>query len=387
MYKRIFHLLDYISKKSFFLLGPRRTGKSTLLKSFSNENIPIWDLLDGGLYQDLLRDPSLIRKKTLSLPTPPQFIVIDEIQKMPLLLDEVHLMIENYGWRFVLSGSSARALKRKGVNLLAGRAHMLCFHPLVSLELGDDFDLLKALNYGGLPSIYLSDDPQEELHQYAGIYLSEEIAFEGLVRQLPSFARFLEMAALCNGQHISFTNLASDLGIKRTTMLDWFQILKDTLMIFEIPVWQKAQKRKAIQMAKYYFFDVGVVRSLTHASVLQDLKSPDVGLYFEHWVFHELQTSCDYKVHKSLHTWRSTNQFEVDFILDETWAIEVKAKTHITQRDLKGLCALQEEQLCTRYSVVCFAPERLVLENGIEIIPFEQWVKELWHGSPSQAGG
>jgi predicted AAA+ superfamily ATPase len=379
MYNRLFQLSNFIKKNSLFLLGPRRTGKSTLLKSVSSDHVHIWDLLDGGLYQELLLDPTLIRKKTLSQAIPPEFIIIDEIQKMPLLLDEVHLMIENYGWRFVLSGSSARALRRKGVNLLAGRAHMHCFHPFVSKELGADFDLLRALNYGSLPSIYLSDDPKEELHQYVGLYLAEEIAFEGLVRQLPSFARFLEVAALCNGQHISFANLASDTGVKRTTVMDWFQILKDTLMIFEIPVWQKAQKRKAIQMAKYYFFDIGVVRSLTHASELKSLQSPDIGLYFEHWVFHELQTSCDYKIHKSLHTWRSTSQFEVDFILDETWAIEVKAKTHITKQDLKGLNALKEEGLCTRYSVVCFAPHRLILDDGIEVIPFAEWVKELWN--------
>jgi predicted AAA+ superfamily ATPase len=378
MYKRKFELLDIIKKRSIFLLGPRRTGKSTLLKSLPAEACQVWDLLDGGVYQDLLLDPTLIRKKNLNLKVKPDFIVIDEIQKLPLLLDEVHLMIETYGWRFILSGSSARSLKRKGVNLLAGRAHMHCFHPFVASELGEDFNLLQALNYGGLPSIYLSDEPQEELHQYAGVYLAEEIAFEGLVRQLPSFARFLEMAALCNGQHINFTTFASDLGLKRTTVLDWFQILRDTLMIFEVPVWQQSQKRKAIQMSKFYFFDVGLVRSLKRAAKLESLTSPEVGAAFEHWVFHELQTSCDYKIHKSLHTWRSTSQLEVDFILDEEWAIEVKAKSRISSHDCKGLLALKEENLCKRYTIVCFVPSAYTLENGIEVLPFELWVKELW---------
>lgn len=370
-------LTEITENKSIFLLGPRRTGKSTLLKTLSPQ-ASYWNLLDSTIYRSLAVDPSFIRRTVLAMPQRPKLIIIDEIQKLPILLDEVHLMIEEYGFKFILSGSSARALRRKGVNLLAGRAHTYFFHPFTTQELGENFNLLQVLNYGSMPPIYLSQNPAEELNQYVGTYLAEEIAFEGLTRQLPAFSRFLEVAGLCSGQQIHFTTIASDAQVKRSTVVDWFDILKDTLIAHELPMWKIPLKRKAVSTAKFYLFDVGVARSLARASPMTTLQGPEVGAAFEHWIFHELKTSCDYKKHKSLHTWRSASHFEVDFILDETWAIEVKAKTHISQNDLKGLRALKEENVCTRYSVVSLVNQKQIFDDGIEVLPYQEFIQEVW---------
>ena len=206
-YARIHQVSEIIKTKSCFLLGPRQTGKSTLLLS-QLEGAPTWNLLDVGLLLRVSSDPTLIRRQLRAMKPKPAVAVIDEIQKLPILLNEVHLMIEEDHIKFVLTGSSARALKRQGVNLLAGRARMTHLHPFVSLELGDDFDLLKAMNRGLIPSIYLSDDYEQNLADYAGTFLKEEIMAEGLTRNLPAFSRFLEVSAICNGNMINFTNLA-----------------------------------------------------------------------------------------------------------------------------------------------------------------------------------
>ena len=378
--KRKLELFEITEENSIFLLGPRRTGKSTILKSLNtlDENISYWNLLDANIYRSLSGDPSTIRRTVTAQSKKPRIIVIDEIQKLPILLDEVHLMIEDHGLKFILSGSSARALKKKGVNLLAGRAHTYYFHPFSTQELNTQFDLLRVLNFGSLPPVYLSKNPEEELNQYVGTYLAEEIAFEGVTRQLPAFSRFLEVAAHCSGQQIKFETIASDAQVKRSTVVDWFDVLKDTLIANELPMWKATHKRKAVSTAKFYFFDVGVARNLAHASVMKNLQGPEVGVAFEHWIYHELKTSCDYKKHKYLHTWRTESQFEVDFILDETWAIEVKAKTHISSADLKGLRALKEENVCTRYTVVAFVNERQIFEDGIEVLPYLDFIEEIW---------
>lgn len=377
MIKRLLQLDDIYKKKSIFLLGPRRTGKSTLLRELGDQT-SYWNLLNSTVYRDVSADPAFIRRTVMAQQQKPNVVIIDEIQKLPILLDEVHLMIEEHGLKFILSGSSARALRRKGVNLLAGRAHTYYFHPFTAIELGTQFDLLRILNFGSLPPVYLSQDPAEELNQYVGTYLAEEIAYEGVTRQLPAFSRFLEVAALCNGQQIQFTTLASDAQVKRSTVVDWFDVLKDTLIAHELPMWQASRKRKAVSTSKYYFFDIGVARALAHASPIVTLKGPEAGNAFEHWIFQELKTACDYRIQKSLHTWRSTNQFEVDFILNETWAIEVKAKKNITTQDFKGLRALKEENICTRYSVVCFSEQKLLMDDGIEVLPYMDFLKEIF---------
>jgi predicted AAA+ superfamily ATPase len=268
-------------------------------------------------------------------------VVIDEVQRLPVLLDEVHLLIEEHGFRFVLTGSSARALKRKGANLLGGRARIAHLHPFVTCEIGETFDLLRALNHGLLPPIYLGDEPDADLADYAGTYLREEVAAEGLSRNIPGFSRFLEVAALCNGQQINFTTLASDAQVKRTTVVDWYEVLKDTLLVHELPAWTGSRKRKAMSTAKFYFFDVGVARYLAGRGSVTE-RGKDFGDSFEHLVHLELKAACDYRLHSSLEYWRSTSGFEVDFLLDGKIAIEVKAKESVSAQDLKGLRALRE---------------------------------------------
>jgi len=375
-YARQLQLTDFIGKKSCFLFGPRQTGKSTLLRT-QLPQAPTWNLLNASVYRALAADPSLLRHELLALPSKPKCIVIDEVQRIPELLNEVHLMIEEHGFRFVLTGSSARALRRRGVNLLAGRARTLCLHPFTSRELGKDFDLLKALNYGLLPPIYLSDTPETDLDDYVGTYLREEIAAEGLARNIPAFSRFLEIAALCNGQQINFTKMASDAQVKRTTIVDWFDVLRDTLIAHELPAWRESRKRKAVATSKYFLFDIGVARHQAHTGPLHPRSKP-FGDAFGHFIFHELVCSRSYGLYQSVHYWRSTSQFEVDFILDEAIAIEVKSTASIDKDDLKGLRALQEEARMRRYIVVALVdrPQRI---GEIEVLPYSEFLESLWN--------
>lgn len=308
---------------------------------------------------------------------PGEIVVIDEIQKLPQLLDEVHWLIEERKLRFLLTGSSARKLRRGGVNLLGGRARSRTLHPFVGPELGADFDLLKALNWGTLPSIYLSDSPKEDLAAYAGDYLREEIAAEGLTRNVPAFSRFLHVAATCNGQILNVANVANDAQVPKTTVQEYFQILRDTLIGHDLPAFRQTIKRKPTATAKFYLFDIGVARHLQDAGPVKP-RSPDFGGAFESYVFHELRTYIDYKVPGgSLSYWRSSSGFEVDFILNGEVAIEVKGKTAVGDRDLKSLRALREEGVMKQCVLVCLEP-RTRQVDGIEILPFRLFVERLW---------
>ncbi len=259
MYSRSIQLSKIIDKKSVLLLGPRQTGKSTLIKTQLG-SAPIYNLLDAGLYGRLSADPTSLRREVLAMRPSPKVVIIDEVQRLPELMNEAHILIEDHGLKLVLTGSSARALRRKGVNLLGGRARVVHLHPLTSVEIGESFDLLKALNDGLLPAIYGDEDADAQLSDYAGTYLREEVAAEGLTRNLPSFARFLAVAASCNGQIINHTNIASDAAVKRTTVIDYFQVLRDTLLGFDLEPWRGSKKRKAIATSKFYLFDPGVTR-------------------------------------------------------------------------------------------------------------------------------
>lgn len=374
-YARIHQVSEIIKTKSCFLLGPRQTGKSTLLLS-QLEGAPTWNLLDVGLLLRVSSDPTLIRRQLRAMKPKPAVAVIDEIQKLPILLNEVHLMIEEDHIKFVLTGSSARALKRQGVNLLAGRARMTHLHPFVSLELGDDFDLLKAMNRGLIPSIYLSDDYEQNLADYAGTFLKEEIMAEGLTRNLPAFSRFLEVSALCNGNMINFTNLASDAQVKRTTVVDWFDVLKDTLIAHELPAWMLSVKRKAIQTSKYYLFDLGVARHLARAPEVTE-RSKAFGDAFEHFLFLELKAAQSYSKIRELNYWRSASGFEVDFVIDNSIAIEAKGKRNLDGDDFKGLKAIGDEKRIKRRILVCMQEQREE-RNGIEVMPWKDFLKELW---------
>ncbi len=369
---RILDIGALVKNKSYFLFGPRQTGKTSLVEH-SFKNSKVYSLLDSNIYLTLNQRPSRLREE---LTRDDKIVIIDEIQKLPILLDEVHLLIEKLNIKFLLTGSSARKLRRGGVNLLGGRARSQTLHPFIYKELNTTIDLLRVLNYGLIPSIYFSDFPEEDLKAYTGNYLREEIASEGLTRNIPAFSRFLEVAALCNGNIINYTQISSDAQVPKSTVQEYFKILQDTLIAEEVPAWKKTKKRKPVLTSKFYFFDVGVVRHLQHRSQLKE-KSPEMGEAFETYIFHELKSYIDYVSHGSLHYWRSKSNFETDFILNETSAIEVKAKTNIGNRDLKGLLALQEEHLLRHYVVVCLEdrPRKI---NNIQILPWKLFIEKLW---------
>jgi len=374
--ERILDLPALIEKKSHFLFGPRQTGKTSLIHH-TLKRVKVYDLLDTSIYLALSQNPGRIGQE---LTGKDHLVVIDEIQRLPDLLNEVHRLIETRGIRFLLTGSSARKLRRGGVNLLGGRARTKYLHPFTYKELGDKFDLARAIERGLLPSIYFSDDPWADLQAYAGSYLQGEIVAEGATRNLPAFSRFLKVAALCNSQIVNFTNISNDAQVARTTVYEYFEILKDTLILYELPAWRKSKKRKPLASSKYYFFDVGVV------SVLQDRKfrpgTPEFGEAFETYLMHELISYSDYVSGENLSYWRSTSGFEVDFIIGDHTAVEVKAKENLSVSDLKPLRALSEEKKLKRYLCVSLEPRRRRFEDMM-VLPYKDFLEALWNGEYS----
>ncbi len=362
-------------RKSLFLFGPRQTGKTALVRH-ALPSAKIYDLLDGDVFRTLGHRPARLGEE---LEAGDRLVVLDEIQKLPVLLDEVHRLIEQRGVRFVLTGSSARKLRRVGVNLLGGRAPSRTLHPFTYRELGSAFALTRALDRGLLPSIYFSDSPNDDLGAYVGNYLKEEIAAEALTRSVPAFSRFLEVAALSHGTMLNFSQVASDAQAPVSTVREYFHILEDTLVARLLPAWTRTRTRKAIGTAKHYFFDVGVVRYLQHRTGLAR-RSPEFGEAFESYIFHELSTYIDYTEAVPLAYWRSTSNFEVDFVLADTTAIEVKAKDPVGERDLRGLRALKEESLLKHYVVVSLEPRPRTVD-GIRILPWTNFLERLWDGS------
>lgn len=380
--RRLIPLEDLLLKKTIILFGPRKTGKSSFVRQQLGHIISrTYNLLDQGLLLRLLQDPTLIRKEVEKDDLRDVTIFIDEIQKCPTLLDEIHLMIEERGIRFLLTGSSARKLKRSGGNLLGGRGRDRNFHPFVYHELKEHgFELDRALNHGLIPSHYLEDDPDEDLASYVGRYLTEEISGEGVSRNLPGFSRFLQVAALANGQLINYSAVASDSGVSRATVQNWFQVLYDTLLAWEVPPFTKTLKRKSIDTAKFYFFDTGVVRTLRRLPRIVPAQT-EWGEFFEQYIMMEIKSWIDYfEPLATLQYWRSTSGYEVDFILDGRIAIEVKSTSAPGARHLKGLVALGEENICTKYILVC-NEERARLEGTVEILPWRVFLEQLRAGA------
>ena len=305
-----------------------------------------------------------------------ELVIIDEIKRLPELLNEVHRLIEEKGVHFLLTGSSARKLRRKGVNLLGGRARIKHLHPFTYTELKDEFDLNKALNAGLIPSIYLSDDPDADLGAYNGMYLKEEILSEGLIRNIPAFSRFLNIAALCNAKIVNFTKLASDAQVPRTTVYEYFEILKDTLIIRELPAFRQGKKRKPISSSKFYFFDMGVVRNLQGRSCFVP-GTPEYGEAFETFIVNEIFALSDYTNNFLLSFWRSKSGYEVDLIIGEDVAVEIKGKARISSDDLRALKAIAEEGTFKRLVCVCLEKRRRKIGN-IEILPYQDFLKEMW---------
>lgn len=369
---RCLDLKKILEKKSHFLFGPRQTGKSFWI-TYSLSTVRLYDLLDHATFLALSRNPERLSQE---LTVNDRLVVIDEIQRLPDLLNEVHSLIERKKIHFLLTGSSARKLRRGGINLLGGRARVRYLHPLTAGELGDQFDLIRALNRGLLPSIYFSEEPSADLEAYAGVYLQEEIVAEGATRNVPAFSRFLRIAALCNGKIINFTRLASDAQMARTTLYEYFEILKDTLILHEVPAWRKSIKRKPLSASKYYFFDPGVARILQNRRDYSP-GTPEFGEAFEAYVFHELISHRDYQGGDPVAYWRSTSGYEVDFILDDHTAIEVKAAENVGPHDLKSLMALAEENIFKRYLCVCLEPRPRKI-GPVQIVPLRYFLSALW---------
>ena len=378
---RVLDVGSALSQRSVFLFGPRQTGKSSYVREqLKPEPMLSYNLLDGGLRLRLLADPTLMRQEVEARNLRDCVVFIDEIQKCPELLDEVHLLIEERGIRFLLSGSSARKLKRAGTNLLGGRARTKYLHPFVYPEVAEDNDLLeRVMARGLLPPHYLSEAPDEDLRSYVDTYLSEEIAAEGQARNLPAFARFLQTAATVNAKIINYTNAANDAQVPRQTVRLWFQILIDTMLGYELSSYTSTVKRKAVETAKFYFFDIGVVRALRRLPAILP-ESSDFGEFFEHYIFMELKAYLDYRKPSSrLSYWRSLSGYEVDFVIDDEVAIEVKTAEVAQDKHLSGLKALREEGKIKSFYLVC-RESRPRKVDGIDILPWREFLARLWAG-------
>ncbi len=379
MIKRLLHL-PAAGMETFFLWGPRQTGKSTLLKERYPDSVWI-DLLKAEVFRRYLNNPEWLRSE-LSETGKPIFIVIDEIQKLPQLLDEVHWLHENRDVRFALCGSSARKIKRGQANLLGGRAVRYELLGLTSAEIGAVFDLTRMLNHGYLPRIYLTESPKRLLNAYVANYLKEEIAAEGLVRNLPVFSEFLNMAALSDTEPVNFSTIARDCGVSGHTVKEYFQILVDTLLGRWLPAYRKKPKRRVATSPKFYFSDVGVVNFLAKRGQLQQ-GSELFGKAFENWCFHELAAYNAYsESFADFSYWRLAGGTEVDFIInDMEIAIEAKAVTKVFGKHLKGLRSLKEDHPgIKRRIVVCCDDTIRTSEDGIEILPFAGFSEMLWQG-------
>ena len=379
---RVLNLTSLLSERSLFLIGPRQTGKSSYVREELAE-VPAlsYNLLDSTLRLRLTSDPSYMRQEIEAKGLRDCVVFIDEIQKCPFLLDEVQLLIEEREIRFLLTGSSARKLRSSGVNLLGGRARTRALHPFVYPEVaGKNFSLERVMECGLLPPHYLSPSPDEDLNAYVNTYLVEEIAAEGLSRNLPAFARFLETAALTNAKIINYTNVANDAQIPRQTVRLWYSILIDTLLGYELPPYTETLKRKAIATPKFFLFDLGIVRTLRRLPPAIP-EGTDFGEFFEHYIFMELRAWIDYRrPSTALSYWRSQSGFEVDFILGNSVAIEVKAAAVISDKHLKGINALKEEGKMRKYIVVCreARPRKI---DGILVLPWQMFLEYLWDNS------
>lgn len=373
-FKRKLDLNTNLNRKSAFLLGPRSLGKSWLHRHTVKAN-RIYNLLEARELRRLVIQPSLIFEE---IQKSGELIVIDEIQKIPDLLNEVHRCIEEKGARFLLTGSSARTLKRSQANLLGGRAAFLELFPLTWSEI-DHFDLVRYLNHGGIPRHYLASDSEIELdlEDYVSLYLKEEIKDEAVTRNLEGFSRFLEIMALHSGDELAIESFASDCGIKAPTFRNYLEVLKDTLIGFEVPAFTKTKNRKAISRSKFFLFDLGVTGYLSHRSKVTE-KNPLFGKMFEQWIALELRAALKYhRIQAELRYWRSTSQFEVDFVVGQELAIEVKATERVTERMLSGLNALAEEKMIKSFVVVSRDPRPRKL-GQIEILPYEVFLERLW---------
>ena len=387
--KRTLQLSSLLRKKSFFLFGPRSVGKSYLIRQELISNgrgaeVILFDLLQHKTYHRLSISHSHLenivneRISGQKIKKKDVWIVIDEVQKLPQILDEVHRLIEKKGWRFLLTGSSSRKLKRGGANLLAGRAWSAYLYPLTYNEIGArNFNLKRHLLYGGLPFVYLSKEPEEELIAYRSYYVREEVQMEALVKKMPQFSRFLEAAALSSGEILNFTKLGNDYGISPSTIREYYSILEETFIGFFLEPWTKSKKRKAISKAKFYLFDLGVLNSLIETKNL-NFHSNLFGKSFEHWIIQEVRAYLYYKrLFLKMGYWKSVNRQEVDLTVGEEIAVEIKSTQKVSSKHLRNLKALQEEKVFKKFFLVSCDSDN-TLQDSIHCLHWSEFLRRLW---------
>jgi len=376
MYIR-FLKLEETAEDSLFLWGARQTGKSTLLRSIF-PNVRRYDLLNSEEFERLFRNPSLLREELKNADSR-DLVIIDEVQKIPQLLDEVHWLMSNRNVRFILCGSSARKLIRCGANLLGGRALRTIMYPLVSAEI-PDFDLHKAIHNGMLPRHYTGNNPQRRLQAYIGDYLNEEIRAEALSRNLLTFTRFLEVAAQCSGEMIVYKNIAQDCGVSANTVKEYFNILEQTMIGYLIPGFTATTKRRAISAPKFYYFDVGIVNYLLKRSEMAQ-GTEAFGHALEHLVMQEIIAYLGYSHSiEKLTYWRTSGGYEVDCIIGNgRIAIEIKSCDEVKTRHIKGLKAFREEYPSARLIIVSMDKYKRTM-NDVEVFPATDFLAELWKG-------
>ncbi|MCY4282812.1 MAG: AAA family ATPase [Gammaproteobacteria bacterium] len=374
MYARKLNLQPFARHKSLFLLGPRQTGKSTLLQRDFPEACYI-DLLDNEIFRRFAGAPERLRDAVGGH----KQVIVDEIQKLPGLLDETQRLIDTRDVHFLLTGSSARKLRRGKANLLGGRALFFNLHPLCSAEIGYD-RIPDLLQRGGLPGFVDSPIHWEELRAYTGAYLREEIQAEALTRSIENFSRFLDVAVHFNCEQLNYSKIGNDADIAPRTIKDYVKILEDTLVLHILPPFCQRNKRKLAATEKVYFFDIGVANALARRRELP-AGSPEYGKALEQLVFLELHAAIEYqRLEVRLSYWRTRTQLEVDFLLDDRIAIEVKATKHVAPADLKSLRAIAEELNLEKRLLVCQEPYYRQTEDGIEIVPVAEFCKRLWEG-------
>ncbi len=378
MYRRTLKL-PKPQEESFFLWGPRQVGKTHLLQT-SFPNVPFVQLLKNEEFAAYQESPQLLRQRVTSNNW--DFVIIDEVQKIPQLLDEVHFLIEERGTQFGLCGSSARKVRRGHANLLGGRALRFELLGLTSHEVGIGYDLERLLNVGYLPKIYDSSKPQDLLRAYCADYLAEEIRAEGLLRNLAPFQRFMTAVALGDTEVLNFQSFARDVGVSAPTVRSYFEILSETLLGRFLQPWTRRSKRRVLKKPKFYFADVGVVNQLARRGKIEP-QSSLWGKCFENWVCHELHAWISYKSpNTQLSFWQLSSGIEVDFVVgDMNIALESKATKKITSDHLKGLrqLAVEHPEIQKRYVVSCEEHSR-TLDDGIEILSHQDFTKRLWSG-------
>ena len=384
MIKRLLDLADILKTKSVFIFGPRQTGKTTFLRHTYPEAIYI-NLLNTQLQIELTNEPYRLNQ-IIKANTGKSLVIIDEIQKVPVILDEVQNVIQQHSsFRFILTGSSSRKIKKAGINLLGGRARIISFFPFAYPEyMQANISLQQALQWGTLPQVVLSDDPKSELMDYIDVFLREEIKAEALVRSLAQFSKFLELAATTVSELVIYDSLCSDVGVSAPTIKEYFQILEDTLIGRRLYPYSRTTKRKAMVSPKFYFFDVGISNALLRRFSLHE-RTSEYGTACEQYVYQELSSYVNQSNRTiSLYYWRSYDKREVDFVVEKESGsvvlIEVKSAKKVIPKHLSGINAFCEEKSIEvdKKIVLCFESTKRIMGKNVIVYPFNNFLIDLW---------